>query len=309
LKNNQHGKTPTFSVWQADLMLAACALFWGLGFVGMKSALEVYPTYWLLFFRFTGGALLMGACFSKRIAAAARGDLAGGAVMGVFLFMGMGGHRGPDAVANILNGTVNPSGKLTSTWTNLYDNTVPAMAGAHYGRTSNMWATNPVFYFESNLMGYRWYDTMCDDEEVLDYVSYPFGFGLSYTKFEFSDLKLSKKTMGPKAGDSITATVTVKNVGTAAGKEVVQLYIGADTYKEEGRPIKELKYFEKTKLLAPGESQVITFTINNGRDLQYYDDAKGSAAGSTAPFNVPTNMGFMLDVETAGKYDIIFYYA
>jgi len=83
-------KSPRVSVWQADLMLTACAFFWGLGFVGMKSALAVYPTFWILFFRFTGGSLLMGACFRKRIAAAARGDLIGGVVMGVFLFLGMG---------------------------------------------------------------------------------------------------------------------------------------------------------------------------------------------------------------------------
>ena len=83
-------KSPQFGVWLADLALVTCAFFWGFGFVAMKSALSVYPGYWLLFFRFTGGAFLMGACFRKRLYASARSDLRGGALIGVFLFMAMG---------------------------------------------------------------------------------------------------------------------------------------------------------------------------------------------------------------------------
>jgi hypothetical protein len=147
------------------------------------------------------------------------------------------------------------------------------LAGKH---TSYNWSTNPVFYDEGNLIGYRYFDTMFNANEILNYVAYPFGFGLSYTKFEFSDLKLSKSAMLKAAGDPIDVSVTVKNVGTVAGKEVAELYIGADSYKAEGRPIKELKYFAKTKLLQPGEAQTLTFTVNNQRDLQYYDDTKGT---------------------------------
>ena len=76
----------------ADLALVVCAFFWGLGVVAMKNALSVYPTYWLLSIRFSGGALLMGMCFAGRIVRASRRDLFGGAVIGVFLFMGMGLH-------------------------------------------------------------------------------------------------------------------------------------------------------------------------------------------------------------------------
>ena len=93
LKNNyalSASKSPVLRVWQADVLLVLCAFFWGLGFVGMKSALSVYPTYWLLFFRFTGGALLMSVFFFRRIAAATRSDLTGGVIIGFFLFMGMG---------------------------------------------------------------------------------------------------------------------------------------------------------------------------------------------------------------------------
>jgi drug/metabolite transporter (DMT)-like permease len=77
-------------VWMADGALVACALLWGLGFVAMKDALSVYPTWWVLFFRFGGGALLMGAFFFRRVAELTRKDLFGGAVIGVFLFLAMG---------------------------------------------------------------------------------------------------------------------------------------------------------------------------------------------------------------------------
>ena len=83
-------KPPMFGVWQADALLVLCAFFWGLGFSITKNALSIYPTYWLLFFRFTGGIFLIGACFFRRIAAAARSDLIGGAIIGVLLYMGMG---------------------------------------------------------------------------------------------------------------------------------------------------------------------------------------------------------------------------
>ncbi|MDR1650093.1 MAG: DMT family transporter, partial [Synergistaceae bacterium] len=77
-------------VWIADAALVLCALLWGLGFVVMKNALAVYPTWWVLFFRFSGGTLLVGACFFKSIVRLTREDLRGGAVIGVFLFLAMG---------------------------------------------------------------------------------------------------------------------------------------------------------------------------------------------------------------------------
>jgi drug/metabolite transporter (DMT)-like permease len=83
-------KSFQISVWQADALLVIGAFFWGLGFAAMKTALSIYPTYWLLFFRFTGASLLMGVFFFRRIAIAARNDLIGGVVLGLLLFMGMG---------------------------------------------------------------------------------------------------------------------------------------------------------------------------------------------------------------------------
>jgi drug/metabolite transporter (DMT)-like permease len=79
-----------FGVWLADAALVFCALLWGLGFVAMKDALSVYPTWWVLFFRFGGGALLVGMCLFKGTVRVAREDLRGGAVIGVFLFLAMG---------------------------------------------------------------------------------------------------------------------------------------------------------------------------------------------------------------------------
>ena len=78
------------STWGADFALVVCALLWGMGFVAMKGALDTYPAYWLLFFRFMGGTLLMGICFFKQIAKTSKEDLFGGVIIGIFLFLGMG---------------------------------------------------------------------------------------------------------------------------------------------------------------------------------------------------------------------------
>ncbi len=82
--------SPEVRIWTADSLLVICAALWGLGFVAMKGALDIYPTFWLLFFRFGGATLLMGAVFFKRILKATRKDLANGAIIGCFLFLGMG---------------------------------------------------------------------------------------------------------------------------------------------------------------------------------------------------------------------------
>jgi hypothetical protein len=104
-------------------------------------------------------------------------------------------------------------------------------------------------------------------------VAYPFGYGLSYTRFSISDLKLDKTRFDKDApDDTITATVKVKNTGGVAGKEVVQLYLNADTWQAEGRPRQELKAYAKTKLLQPGEEETVSLTLTL-RDLQYFDDA------------------------------------
>src|SRR5206468_7757915 len=100
--------------------------------------------------------------------------------------------------------------------------------------------------------------------------AYEFGYGLSYTDFDYSNIKLSSNSFNKK----ITATVTVKNSGKAAGRETVQLYISAPA-KTLDKPSEELKGFAKTKLLQPGESQTITFEID-GEDLASFDTNKES---------------------------------
>ena len=157
------------------------------------------------------------------------------------------GQEGGHAVANILTGKVNPSGKLPDSFPLKYED-VPS-AGSFHGEPAG--APINSFYKEGIYVGYRYYNTF--DVPT----AYDFGFGLSYTSFEYSDIQLSSKNFKSK----MSVTVTVKNSGKVAGKEVVQLYLSAPTTEIE-KPEEELKGFAKTKLLQPGESQKLTFELN-----------------------------------------------
>ncbi|MDR0861553.1 MAG: glycoside hydrolase family 3 C-terminal domain-containing protein [Oscillospiraceae bacterium] len=177
------------------------------------------------------------------------------------------GTEGSNAIADILSGAVSPSGKLTQSFPKTYSDSpsVAVVAAGHEGRT---FGTNPVYYDEGVYVGYRYFDTFDEGGRV----AYPFGHGLSYTTFAFSNLTLDKSAFeAAVAGETVTATVDVTNTGARAGKEVVQLYLGASTYKEERRPVRELRAFAKTRLLSPGETERVTLTLTL-RDLQYYDD-------------------------------------
>jgi beta-glucosidase len=114
-------------------------------------------------------------------------------------------------------------------------------------------AENPVnsFYKEGIYVGYRYYDTFNVP------TAYEFGFGLSYTTFGYSDLKLGSASFS----NQMKVTVTVKNTGQVAGKEVVQLYLSAPTAQME-KPVQELKGFAKTGILKPGDSQQLSFDLN-----------------------------------------------
>jgi beta-glucosidase len=125
------------------------------------------------------------------------------------------------------------------------------------GNVKNVDYTN---YEEDIYVGYRYFDSF----EVP--VSYPFGFGLSYTTFEYSDAKINQKN------DIYDVTVTVKNTGNHEGKEVVELYISAPDNKAANKPTKELKAFAKTKLLKPGESETLTLSIT-ASELASFDEA------------------------------------
>ena len=164
----------------------------------------------------------------------------------------LGGQAGAGALADILYGKVNPSGKLAETFPiRLEDN-----PSYHYfpGGPST------VEYRESIYVGYRYYDTV--EQDVL----FPFGFGLSYTTFEYSDLQLSQNKIS--GTDTLTATIKVKNTGAVAGQEIVQLYVH-DVEASTFRPDKELKGFEKVEL-QPGEEKTVTIQLN-GRCFAFYN--------------------------------------
>lgn len=160
------------------------------------------------------------------------------------LYMGLPGQAGGEAIADLLYGRANPGGKLAESWPYRYED-VPS--SAIYGKTTD------ALYQEGIYVGYRYYDKAGVP------VRWPFGFGLSYTEFAYSDLTVE--------GD--TVTVTVRNTGKRAGAEVVQLYLAAP---QEGfhRPVRELKGFRKVHL-QPGESETVRFTLID-RDFAVWQD-------------------------------------
>ena len=174
-----------------------------------------------------------------------------GIVQGWFL-----GTEAGNALANVLVGDVNPSGKLTFTFpVKLSDNGAHALGDFPGGEE--------VTYKESIFVGYRWADKQ--KEKPL----FSFGHGLSYTTFEYGKVTADKKQMA--ASGQITFSVKVKNTGSREGAEVVQLYI-SDLKSSLVRPIKELKGFEKIALKA-GEEKTVTFTIDKTA-LSFFDDKK-----------------------------------
>ena len=157
------------------------------------------------------------------------------------------GQEGGHGIADILSGKVNPSGKLPDSFPIKYED-VPSS-----GSFPGIPVENPVnsFYEEGIYVGYRYYDTFKVP------TSYEFGFGMSYTSFEYTDLILSNSNFSSK----VKVTVNIKNTGDVAGKEVVQLYLSAPTTVLE-KPKQELKGFAKTKLLQPGESEKLSFELD-----------------------------------------------
>ncbi|MDO5105892.1 glycoside hydrolase family 3 C-terminal domain-containing protein [Capnocytophaga sp.] len=178
------------------------------------------------------------------------------------------GSEAGNALADILSGDVNPSGKLPFTFpVKLEDNGAHAM-GEYPG------AENET-YREGILVGYRWADTK--NIKPL----FPFGHGLSYTTFRYANATLSKKTM--TADESLIISVSIKNTGSKSGAEVVQLYI-RDVKSSVLRPYKELKGFEKVYLKA-GESKTVTFTIDK-EALSFFDDKKHEWVAESGDFEV-----------------------
>ena len=190
------------------------------------------------------------------------------------------GEEGGNSVADVLTGKANPSGKLTMTW---------PVAATDHPSTKNFPQDMDMYSYqnmkgwgipipnedytnheEDIYVGYRYFDTFGRD------VAYPFGFGLSYTTFEMKDEKVKVKN------DCVEVSVTVKNTGSVAGKEVAQVYVTAPKGNIE-KPAHELKAFAKTRELKPGESQTLTMTIAR-RDLTSFDEAGSQWLGEAGAY-------------------------
>lgn len=185
-----------------------------------------------------------------------------------------GGQEAGNAVADVLIGKVNPSGRLPTTFPMTYED-VPSsdkrlfpgfekenakpkiFLGLDWGKDAT------VRYEDGIFVGYRYYDSFNVD------VAYPFGYGLSYTRFEITGLQAGKSV---SESDTISLPVTVKNTGDVAGKQVVQVYVSAPRGNLT-KPVKELKAFAKTKELAPGESETLVLQIDKA-SLASFDPAQ-----------------------------------
>jgi beta-glucosidase len=168
------------------------------------------------------------------------------------------GMEGGNALARVLFGDVNPSGKLPATFPKKLSDTPAATLGAYAYPGTN----GTVTYAEGLLVGYRWYDTKHIEPQ------FPFGFGLSYTTFKYSDLKLIP---AEGANGIVTAQFEVENTGKRAGAEVAQLYVHEDNPRLM-RPEKELKGFKKV-FLQPGEKQTVSIPLTRSA-FAYYNPAQ-----------------------------------
>lgn len=179
----------------------------------------------------------------------------------------LGGQAGAGGVVDILFGKVNPSGKLAESFPLKLEDT-PAFFNfpAEQGE---------VLYGERIYVGYRYYD-----KKKMD-VLFPFGYGLSYTQFEYSNIKLSSKKI--KDTDVLKVNVTIKNIGAVDGKEVVQLYV-KDIESTLDRPEKELKDFAKVELKS-GESKTIEFELKE-RDFSYFNAKKDRWIAESGSFEI-----------------------
>lgn len=162
------------------------------------------------------------------------------------------GQEGGNSVADVLVGKETPSGKLTMTFLVMVSdipavNNFPTGTGSKFG--DNRRNIDYTLHEEDIYVGYRYFTTF--DKPV----SYPFGYGLSYTTFSYEKPKVQATK------DGFVASVMVKNTGSVAGKEVVQLYVSAPG-KDMKKPVRELKSFAKTRILQPGESEVLTFNVS-----------------------------------------------
>jgi beta-glucosidase len=194
------------------------------------------------------------------------------------------GQEGGDAIADILLGNVNPSGKLVTTF---FKNWEDCPAYGNYPGEDDI-----VNYSEGVFVGYRHFET----RGINPYFS--FGHGLSYTSFEYSNLELSSKKI--KEDESVTVNFVIKNTGSKDGAEVAQLYLGDDVSCIP-RPVKELKGFKKVFLKA-GEEKTVTFTINPA-DMKYFDIYSHDWKSEPGKFNVYVGSSSR-DIRLNGSFEL-----
>jgi beta-glucosidase len=209
------------------------------------------------------------------------------------------GQEGGHAIADVLSGRVNPSGRLATTFPVRYEDVPssktfpgrelpdrpPLISFGLAGRPAE------AVYEEGIYVGYRYYDTFGVKP------AYAFGHGLSYTDFAYGGLKLSPRQFGGK----LTAAVTVTNRGRAAGREVVQLYLSAPAGRL-AKPAAELKGFAKTRLLRPGESQTLSFELGPA-DLASYDSAASAWVAEAGAYTVRVGAS-SADIRQTGTFEL-----
>ena len=165
------------------------------------------------------------------------------------------GQQGGNAVADVLFGAVSPSGRLPVTFYQSVDQLPPFADYDMKGRTYRYFAGEPL---------------------------YPFGHGLSYTRFQYTDLRIDRTTAGPN--DLVSVSLAVKNAGARAGDEVVQLYARAVASKLP-MPIKQLRGFERVSL-KPGEQRRIEFRVRPAEDLAFYDVSRKAFAVEPGDYEI-----------------------
>ncbi|MFG4003343.1 beta-glucosidase family protein [Flavobacterium aquidurense] len=171
------------------------------------------------------------------------------------------GLEGGNAIADVLSGKINPSGKLAITFPVNYSDVPSAKT---FPGLSTEKRPEKALYSEGIYVGYRYYDSFKVNP------AYEFGYGLSYTTFRYDKIKVNSK----EVKDKLTVSVEITNTGNKSGKEAVQVYVTAPDGKLK-KPLKELKAFDKTKLLSPGAKQTLSFTINVS-DLASFDTDESS---------------------------------
>ncbi len=180
------------------------------------------------------------------------------------------GQEGGNSVVDVLSGKQSPSGKFTMTWPVKFNDAYssrnfpidedPRIDMLNQGQKGDVRNVDYTEYEEDIYVGYRYFDSF--DVPV----AYPFGYGLSYTTFEYSNAEIKQKN------DIYDVSVTIKNIGDREGKEVVEVYVAAPDSKAANKPAKELKAFAKTKSLKPGEIETLTLSITTDQ-LASFDEA------------------------------------